>query len=49
MGMNLFDWPLVIPVSTSEARIGGEENGSRLWKEDDPNAQVTGLGWVEVK
>jgi hypothetical protein len=25
------------------------EDGSRLWREDDPNAHVIDLGWVEVK
>jgi hypothetical protein len=25
------------------------EDGSRLWKEDDPNAHIIDLGWVEAK
>jgi 4-amino-4-deoxy-L-arabinose transferase-like glycosyltransferase len=25
------------------------EDGSRLWREDDPNAHIIDLGWVEVK
>ncbi len=25
------------------------EEGSRLWREDDPNAHIIDLGWVEVK
>jgi hypothetical protein len=24
------------------------EDGSRLWREDDPNAHIINLGWVEV-
>ncbi|NIO68081.1 MAG: hypothetical protein GTN71_03230, partial [Anaerolineae bacterium] len=25
------------------------EDGSRLWREDDPNAHIIDLGWVEVR
>jgi hypothetical protein len=25
------------------------EDGSRLWGEDDPNAHIIDLGWVQVK
>ena len=25
------------------------EDGSRLWREDDPNAHVIDLGWIDVR
>jgi hypothetical protein len=25
------------------------EDGSRLWREDDPNAHIIDLGWVEMQ